>query len=141
MATRTAVARAVTQIRGDDNNIGSETSAFKVKNYFIEFDNGGVVVTTGSDTLNLAMDTAINTFTRNGKTVTVRDVTLCQCLFDSAANSGAGFSYSGTHTLSTNTLVLTITGGAANDWSTGATLAAAAVVQRPFGVIVTVNEV
>lgn len=124
-------------VRGDDANVAGENANFKVKNYIIYFDHnvGGntlTAVTGGTDTLDVAVDTLINAATRNNKTVTLRAAAICQCAHDTN-----GSSYSGTITISSNTVSVTPRTSA---WNSNANLSASYGLDRPYGLFVTVNE-
>lgn len=78
MATVTAVVQNVQIERGDDDvrvaPIGN------LKRATVYFDNGGVAVAGGTDTLSINLAVSIQNKVRNGKTVTVRTASISQAL-------------------------------------------------------------
>jgi hypothetical protein len=78
MAAVTAVVQNVQIERGDDDTRAAAIG--NLKRATIYFDAGGVAVAGGTDTLDLAMATAIQNKVRNGKTVTVRTASISQAL-------------------------------------------------------------
>ena len=78
MATVTAVVQNVQIERGDDD--ARAAAIGNLKRATVYFDNGGVTVTGGTDTLSINLATAIQNRVRNGKTVTVRTTAVSQAL-------------------------------------------------------------
>jgi hypothetical protein len=137
MAAVAANILAVVLVRGDDANIAGENAAFKTKVYHIWFDHnvGGNTLTAvagGTDTLDVAIDTAINGMTRNNKTVTAKACSLAGC-----AHTTDGTSFAGTISLSGSTASIT---PKSSNWSSNATISASYGMDRPYILSVTVTE-
>jgi hypothetical protein len=122
MATRTGVARAVIVVPSTDYSAGG-TQLVEVRVYF---DNNGVVVTGGADTLAIVFATAMSAYgPKDGKTYTPK----VQGHLFQAYRSGSTQVF-GTVT-GTTTITLTPT---TSDFSTAATVSATDPVDAPFGV-------
>lgn len=146
MASVTAVVRDVVIERGPDDSRGSSTDSIgTLKRATIYFDNNGVAVVGGTDTLDLAMNTAIQNSVRNGKTVTVRTACISQALSTQLLAAPytdvthAGFV---TGAISASAISITPKSDGYVTGSTNSTIAAAATVQnvRPYGVYCTYTE-
>lgn len=146
MASVTAVVRNVVIERGPDDSRGSSTDAIgTLKRATIYFDNNGVVVTGGTDTLDLAMNTAIQNSVRNGKTVTVRTACISQAICTQTIASPftevthAGFI---TAAIASSAISITPKSDGYLTGSTNSTIAASSTVSnvRPYGVLCTYTE-
>jgi hypothetical protein len=146
MAARTAVVRNVVIERGPDDVRSSAIDGIgTLKRATIHFDNNGIVVTGGTDTLDLDMATAIQNSLRNGKTVTVRTVCISQALTTQLLAAPytevthAGFI---TAAISSGSVSITPKSDGYLTGSTNSTIAAAATVQnvRPYAVYCTFTE-
>ena len=146
MAARTAVVRNVIIERGPDDARGSATdSVGTLKRATIYFDNNGIVVTGGTDTLDLDMETAIEGSLRNGKTVTVRTCCISQALTTKLLASPytevthAGFI---TAAISSGSISITPKSDGYLTGSTNSAIAASATVEnaRPYAVYCTFTE-
>lgn len=133
MASVTAKVRGVQLDRGDDDATGAENANFKCKRYLISFDHNGVQVAGGTDTLDLAVDTAITGNNREGKAVTLRSACIVAPIYDGATKT----SFAGTITIASNTVSVT---PKTSDWTTNGTLLATHIGDRPYVLCVTVNE-
>lgn len=133
MATRTATVVGVSLVRGPDNLIAGETV---VKAYAVLIDNqSGSSVIGGTDTLRVtSLVTSINSFVKDGKTRTVVGGGVAP--YQPGVGSD-GTAYGFTYSLSTAQLDLTPE--SITNWTTDATLPAGSM-QRPFGVVVMVQE-
>jgi len=97
------------------------------------FDNGATAVAGGTDTLDVAVNTAIRARTNSGKTYTPRSYQVIQPAQSSATEYAATIGTSG----SGSSTVLQLTPKSRSDWSTNATIAASALVgQVPYGLAI-----
>ena len=129
MAARTATAKGVRIVRGDDLAGSNETDTTRTwyAEVALQNDTANTVIG-GTDTLDLNLATEIQNSRRDGKTVTVRSAAVA-----TAALLGTTF-YTATSSLSTNTISLT---PKTADWSTNATLPANSTATiRPYMVLV-----
>ena len=124
MAARTPTIRDIKIVEGGQD-AGAVDTVRRIK-AIIYFDNGATAVTTGADTLDLNVATALAQI-RSGATFTLRSYGIEQPAADATRGLGA------TMTVSTNTITMTLVD--VSDWSTGRTLAASGAV-RPFGMFV-----
>ena len=141
MSAVTAVVRNVVIERGDDDARGSAIG--NLKRATIYFDAGGTAVTGGTDTLDLAMNTAIQNSLRNSKTVTVRTCCISQAL-TTQTSAGVEVTHAGfiTGAISSSAISITPKSDGYVTGSTNSTIAAAASasVVRPYGVLCTFTE-
>jgi hypothetical protein len=146
MAARTAVVRNVVIERGNDDSRGSAIDSIgTLKRATIYFDNNGIVVTGGTDTLDLDMKAAIEGSLRNGKTVTVRTCCISQALTTQLTAAPytevthAGFI---TGAIASSAISITPKSDGYVTGSTNSTIAAVATVQnvRPYAVYCTFTE-
>jgi len=129
MAAVTASNTSIVFNRGPDAAIPAETAPLWTANVY--GDNGTTAVVGGTDTLDFALGTIIQNSQRDGKTVTVRAVSIVQSLTQGSTV------FAGTISLSGNTA--SITPKSNTDWSTNASIAASAAT-RPYGISVTFQE-
>jgi len=92
------------------------------------FDNGGTAVPGGTDTLDLAVNTAAEARMRAGLTLTPRSWQLIQPGIGAAAEYAATIGTTG----SGSNIVLQLTPKTASDWSTNATIAANGLTNAPY---------
>jgi hypothetical protein len=143
MSVVTAVVQNVQIERGDDDVRSAAIG--NLKRATIYFDNGGVAVAGGTDTLDLAMATAIQNKVRNGKTVTVRTASISQALTTQLLAAPftevthAGFI---TAAISSSAISITPKSDGYLTSSTNSTIASSAtvVVVRPYAVICAYTE-
>ena len=143
MAAVTAVVQNVQIERGDDD--ARAAAIGNLKRATIYFDNGGVAVAGGTDTLDLAMATAIQNKVRNDKTVTVRTASISQALTTQLLAAPftevthAGFI---TAAISSSAISITPKSDGYLTGSTNSTIASSAtvVVVRPYAVICAYTE-
>ena len=143
MATVTAVVQNVQIERGDDDVRSAAIG--NLKRATVYFDNGGVVVTGGTDVLSINLATAIQNKVRNGKTVTVRTCCISQALTTKLLASPytevthAGFI---TAAISSGSISITPKSDGYLTGSTNSTIAASATVEnaRPYAVYCTFTE-
>ena len=143
MSVVTAVVQNVQIERGDDDVRSAAIG--NLKRATIYFDNGGVAVAGGTDTLDLAMATAIQNKVRNGKTVTVRTASISQALttqllaWPFTEVTHAGFI---TAAISSSAISITPKSDGYLTGSTNSTIASSAtvVVVRPYAVICAYTE-
>ena len=143
MAAVTAVVQNVQIERGDDD--ARAAAIGNLKRATIYFDNGGVAVAGGTDTLDLAMATAIQNKVRNGKTVTVRTASISQALTTQLLAAPqtevthAGFINAA---ISSSTIAIVPKSDGYLTGSTDSTIASSAtvVVVRPYAVICAYTE-
>jgi hypothetical protein len=91
-------------------------------------DNGSTAVPGGTDTLDLAVNTAAESRMRAGLTLTPRSWQIIQPGIGSAAEYAATIGTTG----SGSSLVLQLTPKTASDWSTNATIAAGGLTNAPY---------
>jgi hypothetical protein len=138
MAVVTAVVQNVQIERGDDDVRAAAIG--NLKRATIYFDNGGVAVTAASDTLDLAMATAIQNKVRNGKTVTVRTAAISQAL-TTQTNAGVEVTHAGFITaVAASSISLTPKSDGYVTGSTGSNIGASLTVVRPYAVICAYTE-
>jgi hypothetical protein len=140
MASVTAVVQNVQIERGDDDVRAAAIGNLKRSTIF--FDNGGVAVTgvSSTDTLDLAMATAIKNKVRNGKTVTVRTAAISQAL-TTQTNAGVEVTHAGfLSVISSSTVSLTPKSDGYVTGSTGSNIGASLTVVRPYAVICAYTE-
>ena len=143
MATVTAVVQNVQIERGDDD--ARAAAIGNLKRATIYFDNGGVAVAGGTDTLDLAMATAIQNKVRNGKTVTVRTAAISQALTTQLLAAPftevthAGFI---TAAISSSTITITPKSDGYLTGSADSTIASSSTVTnvRPYAVVCAYTE-
>ena len=136
MAVVTAVNTYAEIIRGDDA-ASTGTNQSNLFEAHVYGHNGATAVAGGADTLDFDLDAILEGVFRNGKTVTVRTVAVCQ----TARNTG-GTAFAATVSLAAETASLTPKTPA--DWTTNATIAANGiggaaftdVGARPYGLAV-----
>lgn len=141
MSAVTAVVRNVVIERGDDD--ARAAAIGNLKRATIYFDADGTAVTGGTDTLDLAMNTAIQNKVRNGKTVTVRTCCISQAL-TTKTSAGVEVTHAGfiTGAISSSAISITpksdgyVTGSANSTIASSATV----TVARPYGVYCTYTE-
>ena len=143
MAAVTAVVQNVQIERGDDD--ARAAAIGNLKRATIYFDNGGVAVAGGTDTLDLAMATAIQNKVRNGKTVTVRTASISQALTTQLLAAPqtevthAGFINAA---ISSSTIAIVPKSDGYLTGSTDSTIAASStvVIVRPYAVVCAYTE-
>ena len=143
MAAVTAVVQNVQIERGDDD--ARAAAIGNLQRATIYFDAGGVAVAGGTDTLDLAMATAIQNKVRNGKTVTVRTASISQALTTQLLAAPftevthAGFI---TAAISSSSISITPKSDGYLTGSTNSTIAASTTttVVRPYAVVCAYTE-
>lgn len=138
MAAVSLVARNVVLERGPDAARASSLSALKVATVYC--DGNGVAMVGGTDTITIDLGSAIQSSTRNGKTVTVRGVMVVQPITTQVASTGVETTREGYVTFSGNTLTLIPKTDGYLTGSTNGTVSATETVVAPYGIAVAYTE-
>ena len=144
MATVTAVVQNVQIERGNDD--ARAAAIGNLKRATVYFDNGGVAVAGGTDTLSINLAVSIQNKVRNGKTVTVRTAAISQALTTQLLASPqtevthAGFI---TAAISSSTITITPKSDGYVTGDTNSTIASSATVTVvcPYAVVCAYTEV
>ena len=129
MASVTATIHSIVIERGNDDLHSNAIGNLRRATVYLD-NNSVTAVAGGTDTLDANLATAIQNSVLDGRTVTVRTVSLSQALATAAAT------FAGYMTLSSNTVSITPKSDGYLTGSTNATIPASTAIICPYGVYV-----